>query len=179
MYRICAAKLTDIALIKSVIGPAWRATYMPILEPEQVEYMLELLYHREELKRLIQSGEQRFRLIGDGEEIFGFAAWSVVDANTCKLNKLYLDPQRKGSGAGKTLLRFVEVEVESWGAKELILNVNRYNPSFHFYQKMGYEVREEVDIPIGPYWMNDYVMVKSVVTAPLIASSGDNQYGSR
>jgi ribosomal protein S18 acetylase RimI-like enzyme len=40
----------------------------------------------------------------------------------------------------------------------LDLNVNRNNQAKHFYEKIGFNVIREEDIPIGPYWMNDYVM---------------------
>jgi ribosomal protein S18 acetylase RimI-like enzyme len=38
------------------------------------------------------------------------------------------------------------------------LNVNRYNPAKDFYEKLGFKIILEEDIPIGQYWMNDYVM---------------------
>jgi diamine N-acetyltransferase len=40
----------------------------------------------------------------------------------------------------------------------LDLNVNRHNPAKSFYEKIGFTVLREEDVPIGPYWMNDYVM---------------------
>ena len=44
------------------------------------------------------------------------------------------------------------------GKHTLDLNVNRYNKAKSFYEKMGFNVAYEEDIPIGKYWMNDYVM---------------------
>jgi hypothetical protein len=42
---------------------------------------------------------------------------------------------------------------------KLILNVNRYNKAFTFYQKLGMEIAEEIDLEIGNgYYMNDYIM---------------------
>jgi hypothetical protein len=40
--------------------------------------------------------------------------------------------------------------------------VNRYNNAKSFYEKMGFAIVREEDIPIGPYWMNDYVMRKAL-----------------
>ena len=36
--------------------------------------------------------------------------------------------------------------------------MNKYNKAKTFYESCGYHVHYEEDIPIGPYWMNDYVM---------------------
>ena len=46
------------------------------------------------------------------------------------------------------------------GKETLDLNVNRHNKAKNFYEKMGFQVAYEEDIPIGKYWMNDYVMRK-------------------
>jgi ribosomal protein S18 acetylase RimI-like enzyme len=45
----------------------------------------------------------------------------------------------------------------------LSLNVNRFNKAFVFYQKMGFEIIAEEDIPIGQgYLMEDYIMEKQL-----------------
>jgi hypothetical protein len=45
----------------------------------------------------------------------------------------------------------------------LELNVNRHNPATVFYQKMGFEIVYSEDIDIGQgFWMNDYVMRKTL-----------------
>ena len=47
-------------------------------------------------------------------------------------------------------------------AQYLHLNVNRKNPALAFYKKLGYEIIETVDIPFAEFWLNDYVMAKSI-----------------
>jgi diamine N-acetyltransferase len=78
------------------------------------------------------------------------------------LNKIYLLPNRQGEGLGKLLLGAVENEVRAQGARYLDLNVNRHNKAKDFYERCGYQVYLEEDIPIGPYWMNDFVMRKQL-----------------
>jgi diamine N-acetyltransferase len=56
------------------------------------------------------------------------------------------------------LLNEVFARAKKTGVKTIVLNVNRLNPAFAFYKKFGFEVMRQEDIPIGPYWMNDYVM---------------------
>ena len=48
------------------------------------------------------------------------------------------------------------------GAKILQLNVNRFNKAKDFYLAMGYKIIAEEDIPIGNYFMNDYIMEKNL-----------------
>lgn len=71
-------------------------------------------------------------------------------------------PSTQGTGAGKFLLNETENYVRSVGGNLLSLNVNRYNKAKSFYEKMGFHVTGEKDIPIGPYWMNDFILEKAL-----------------
>ncbi len=125
--------------------------------------MFEVIYSREALERQMQEG-QTFLILEESGKPVGFAAFSVKDeaAKAYKLNKIYLLPQTQGKGYGKALLQAVEQEVKLSGATLLDLNVNRHNPAKGFYERCGYQVHQQEDIPIGPYWMNDYVMRKKL-----------------
>ena len=77
-----------------------------------------------------------------------------------KVHKLYVHPEYQGQKYGRTLVVSVEKEVKDLGAKVLELNVNRYNPAIRFYERCGYKQAREEDIPMGEFWMNDFVMRK-------------------
>jgi GNAT superfamily N-acetyltransferase len=123
--------------------------------------MFQVIYTPEALLQQMQEG-QTFLLLYDGLEPIGFAAFSVKEEpeQVYKLNKLYLLAERQGAGLGKLLLDTVEEKVRARGARFLDLNVNRHNKAKTFYERCGYQVHQEEDIPIGPYWMNDYIMRK-------------------
>lgn len=125
--------------------------------------MFEEIYSEEALQKQIQEG-QRFMLLYKQAKPIGFAAYSMKDSEQkiYKLNKIYLLPDCQGIGAGKVLLNHVEEEVKALGGAVLDLNVNRHNQARLFYERCGYAVHQEEDIPIGPYWMNDYVMRKKL-----------------
>ncbi len=161
--RLCTATLTDIPAIQQVVKPAWRAVYGPILSAEQVEYMLTEFYNTAALTELISSNEQEFVLLWEDDELLGFAAFSTrkEDPTVFKLNKLYLLPEVKGRGYGKLLLDEVERRVAALGVNVLELNVNKYNSAVGFYEKMGFKVIYEEDIPVGAFFMNDFVMQKT------------------
>ncbi len=121
------------------------------------------IYTAEALAKQMQEG-QFFWLLEEEGQALGFASFSVKEAagQVYKLNKIYLLPQTQGKGYGKVLLEAVEQEVQRRGAAVLDLNVNRYNQAKGFYERCGYRVHLQEDIPIGPYWMNDYVMRKAL-----------------
>lgn len=162
-YSLREATPTDIPTIHQLAEAIWEPTYRPILSQEQIDYMFGVIYTYEALEQQMKEG-QRFVLLLDGAEPIGFAAYSMKDAADAvyKLNKIYLLPARQGEGLGKLLLEAVEERVQKAGARYLDLNVNKYNKAKAFYERSGYQVLLEEDIPIGPYWMNDYVMRKAL-----------------
>lgn len=158
-YRIATHK--DIKAIREIANKTWFVTYEPILGKEQPKFMFDEIYSEEALAKQIDEG-QIFILQYLAENLLAFASFSEKEgeAFTYKLNKLYLNPDFQGGGYGKKLIAYVEENVKALGAKNLDLNVNRYNKARFFYEKMGFEIIKEEDIPIGEYWMNDFVMRK-------------------
>lgn len=160
-YTIKEATSADISLITDLAAATWEPTYKAILPKDQIDYMFGVIYSEDALQDQIQEG-QTFLLLYKEEIPVGFAAYSLkkADQHTFKLNKIYLLPECQGKGAGKQLLQRVEEAVKREGGAILDLNVNRHNQAKAFYEHCGYKVLLEEDIPIGPYWMNDYVMRK-------------------
>lgn len=164
MYTIREATVNDVETIRQLATETWWPTYLPILEPEQVEFMLDEIYSHEKLTSQITQGTQTFLLLLEGEIPVAFAAYSPRedDPEIYKLHKIYCLPSTQGKGYGKILLQTVEHKVIEAGKNILELNVNRHNKARNFYEKMGFRIAYEADIPIGPYWMNDYVMRKEL-----------------
>jgi GNAT superfamily N-acetyltransferase len=160
-HHIRQATFSDLPVIIHLAEATWAPTYSSILSQEQIDYMFGEIYSEETLAKQMQEG-QTFLLFYEEENPVGFAAYSVKDEaeGLYKLNKIYLLPQFQGKGYGKALLTAAEEEVKQLGASALDLNVNRHNKAKQFYERCGYSVHLQEDIPIGPYWMNDYVMRK-------------------
>ncbi|OCX50580.1 GNAT family N-acetyltransferase [Mucilaginibacter sp. PPCGB 2223] len=165
MYIIREAVIADTETIRRIAHETWWPTYGPILSPEQITYMLGLLYSSEKIHQQIDHNEQTFLLLTENDEPVAFAAYSPRDEDPeiYKLHKLYCLPKTQGKGFGKILIETVADKVRLAGKSTLDLNVNRFNKARSFYEKMGFEVVYEEDIPIGPYWMNDFVMRKQLV----------------
>jgi ribosomal protein S18 acetylase RimI-like enzyme len=71
-------------------------------------------------------------------------------------------PSQQNKGFGRILLNEVEKKAADLAANHLQLNVNRKNSALSFYEKLGYEIIETVDIPFADFWLNDYVLAKKI-----------------
>jgi GNAT superfamily N-acetyltransferase len=151
----------DIKVIRDIANKTWFVTYEPILGKEQPQVMFDMIYSESALAEQMANG-QTFVLQFIDNQVVAFASYSVKDTemNIYKLNKLYLNPDFQGGGYGRKMLEEVELQLKSLGIKILDLNVNRYNKARFFYEKVGFEIISKEDIPIGEYWMNDFVMRK-------------------
>lgn len=164
MTEIIQASPTHTQIICDIAEKTWWPAYSDILEAEQIRYMLDRLYSKEVLRAQLESGSQRYLLLLEEGKTQGFAAYSPREENPAvyKLHKLYCLPETQGKGYGRLLTEAVAEKVRKAGSRLLELNVNRLNRAKCFYEKMGFSVAYEEDIPIGPYWMNDYVMRKQI-----------------
>lgn len=154
----------DVEVIRELAEKTWWPTYGPLLPAAQIRFMLDAIYNTATLTKVIDEGTQRFILLSDNRGDQGFAAYGPrAEAGMAyKLHKLYVLPDNQGKGYGKALIDEVCRRLRQLGIRTLDLNVNRYNPARSFYEKMGFAVQYEEDVPIGPYFMNDYVMRKSL-----------------
>ncbi|NLR57167.1 GNAT family N-acetyltransferase [Chitinophaga polysaccharea] len=162
MYQITSATVNDIPVIQDLTNRIWRPTYQSILSPEQIEYMLEMMYSTAALEKQINALQHQFIILRDDNNPIGFASYSATDMpDIFKLQKIYLDLNYQGKGVGKMLLSAVADQVKARGASILELDVNRFNKAKYFYEKQGFSVYKEKNTDIGRgYLMEDYVMRK-------------------
>jgi GNAT superfamily N-acetyltransferase len=164
MFLIRNAVAADAPVIVDLANQTWWSTYSEILSAEQIQFMLNIIYDTDKIRQQIENGTQQFLILEEDGQAVAFASYSPreEDADIYKLHKLYCLPQTQGKGYGKVLIEFVADKVRAAGKQLLELNVNRYNKAMGFYEKIGFSIAYEEDVPIGPYWMNDYVMRKEV-----------------
>ncbi|WP_214072858.1 GNAT family N-acetyltransferase [Mucilaginibacter sp. dw_454] len=164
MYTIKEATLADVETIRQLAHEIWWPTYSPILEADQIGFMLADRYSTETLTNQLANNEQTFLLLYADEKPVAFAAYSPheSDPQVYRLQKLYSLPSTKGKGVGKALLHEIYDRVRAAGKSVLELNVHRQNPARSFYEKMGFVIAYEIDIPFDKYFLNDYVMRKDL-----------------
>src|ERR1700744_2345894 len=158
MYSIRQATINDLEIIRQIAEDTWWATYSPILEKEQISFMLGEIYSVEKISSQLTNNTQTYLLLIEDGKPVAFAAYSPreEDPEIYKLHKLYCLPETQGKGFGKILIDEVINKTVGAGKHTLDLNVHRYNKAKNFYEKMGFVVADEEDVPIGKYWMNDY-----------------------
>jgi GNAT superfamily N-acetyltransferase len=164
MYTIRKATIADVESIRTIAHQTWRPAYSEILSAEQLEFMLAEIYSADKIAAQIENDSQTYLLLIEDQKPVAFAAYSPRAENPeiYKLHKLYCLPETQGKGYGKVLINEVAAKTLEAGKHTLDLNVNRYNKAKNFYEKMGFAVVYEEDVPIGDYWMNDYVMRKEL-----------------
>ncbi len=162
LITIRSAQAQDAPLIRDLAYRTWFEAYGEILSQDQIRYMLDALYSISALSQLIENQAQQFVILYHKDLPQGFAAFGAVSDLVFKLHKIYVVPEAQGLGYGKLLIKYVIDRASAAGYAYLELNVNRQNKALSFYEKFGFEKVQEVDIPIGPYWMNDYIMRMSL-----------------
>lgn len=147
-----------VPAIKNLANIIWPLTYSEIITPQQVDYMMELMYSSSSLKKQMQKGHQ-FIMAYEDKEPVAFASYSPKEnqPSIFHLHKIYILPNKQGKGIGKTLIAFIKNDIAP--ATTLQLNVNRINKALQFYQRLGFKIISQEDIYIGQgFYMNDYVM---------------------
>lgn len=164
MLIIREATINDAEIIHQLAEKVWWPSYAAMLADDQIVYMLQERYSTELLTTQIEQNLQTYLLAIEDDLAIGFASFSSTgsDYTVYHLHKLYCLPSTKGKGHGKALLFEIIDRVKHLGAKRLELNVHRENPAKTFYDKMGFEITKTVDTPMGPYFLNDYIMVKQL-----------------
>lgn len=165
MITISEATISDIKQIQNIVHITWPITYGQILSKEQLDYMLDLFYSDEALTLQYNKKEQLFYMIYEGHTNLGFIGieHNYSGKTATKIHKIYLLPETQGKGIGKKVIDEIAKFALDNNSKTLVLNVNRFNTALGFYKKIGFEVKEEVDIEIGNgYLMEDYVMEKQL-----------------
>lgn len=159
-FTIRTIDSNEVQLIHELAHRIWPSTFKEILSPEQIEYMLEMMYSVDSLSKQVKSGHQ-FIL---WEEKNNPIAYVGIERNypnigTLRIHKIYILPEKQGLGLGKSMIDEVKQLAISEGFSSLNLNVNRFNKAVDFYTHLGFETIKTEDINIGNgYLMEDYVM---------------------
>jgi diamine N-acetyltransferase len=169
MVTIRAADIKDVPTIHELAHRIWPDAYKDILSPEQLAYMLDMMYSYEALQYQIEKQKHEFFIALEDEQAVGFASISPkfkISESIYRLNKIYVLPEMQHKGIGQKLMAHIISLIKPRGAAILELNVNRNNKAMNFYERLGFKITKEEDLSIGNgYYMNDYVMQKELVDA--------------
>jgi RimJ/RimL family protein N-acetyltransferase len=157
--QLLKASVEDISTIAGLAHTVWHQHYPAIINIDQINYMLELMYSNASLSEQMTKKNHDFYFIQQDGKTIGFISVSKLE-NTEHghfIHKFYLDQTLAGKGAGTSAHSAL---INLLGANELKLTVNRQNyKSINFYFKNGFKIENVADLDIGNgYVMNDFVM---------------------
>ena len=156
MIKIKKCDFSDIKIIKEIADKTWRQTYASFIDPEQISYMYSQFYSLEGLQDQMDRGDT-FLLAQANSEYLGFCSYMIFD-ECIKIPKLYVLPSDQSKGVGTALIDFIIGIAVETGKPSIELNVNRFNPAFHFYRKKGFSIKKMIDIPLDKFLLEDYIM---------------------
>lgn len=150
----------DIPTIQNLAKKSWNFAYANIIKQEQIDYMLDLMYSEETLKKHFENPNYQYYLISDNDEFLGFVGFEFhQEPETTKLHRIYFLKEAQGKGLGKKALEFVINEAKKVDDKKVILTVNKNNSAQKFYESQGFKIYKEAIFDIGNgYVMDDYLM---------------------
>ena len=156
----------DLRTIHDMAQVVFRHTYREILSPDQMEYMMDMMYSMPNLQIQLQEGHHYY-IAYDGPAPCGYVSVQHEGPDddgveVFHLHKIYVMPDAQGKGVG---LRLFETAVDHVGTAvpgqraRIELNVNKYNKAVTFYKHLGMRVLLEEDFPIGNgFYKTDFIM---------------------
>ncbi len=157
---IIKATEKNISIIQQIAKQSWESAYEEILKNNQIDYMLDLMYCDDTLKKHFENQNYQYYLIGEDEVLLGFIGFEFHnEPETTKLHRIYFLKEAQGKGLGKKAIEFTKNETQKSGDKRIILTVNKNNNAQKFYELQGFKIYDEAIFDIGNgYVMDDYLM---------------------
>ncbi|TXF89598.1 GNAT family N-acetyltransferase [Neolewinella aurantiaca] len=165
MTTIRPASPAEYPTIELIARATWPSAYGEILTPEQISYMLNMMYSPRAIADQVAAGQEFYLLETanmrtHSKQVVGYVSHQVdYLPGTTKIHKLYALPGVQGQGFGRRMVEHVKEFAAAAGQQKLRLDVNYKNRAIGFYEKLGFERKERCNTDIGNgYLMEDWVM---------------------
>lgn len=166
MIEIRPLLLDEIPIVQNIARTTWPVTFGDVMPPEQIEYMLNLMYSEESLLSQILDKKHNFLLASEKNVPLGFTSYETNYANKRQImiHKIYLLPQAQGKGIGTKLIDFISTIGKSIQDTHVRLKVFVHNPNaIGFYEKIGFSKAGIENTDIGNnYIISDYIMLRKI-----------------
>lgn len=148
----------DSLKVFQLASEIWNNNYNDMISQEQIDYMLNTMYHPKRLQQDLDEGYKWEFIYHNNEEI-GYLAYVIKNDNRVFLSKIYLKTIAQGKGLGKLALNRVKEYAKNNNCKAVYLTVNRGNKKgVRAYNKFGFKIIAEEDFDIGNgFIMDDYI----------------------
>jgi len=154
----------SLAVVRDIAAVIWPETFRAILPPEQIPYMMRMMYAPEVMEKELAAGF-RFDALYLDEVPAGYVSYSKYELpGVAKLHKVYLLSKFHGQGWGTLMLKHACRRCRELGFDRVRLNVNKHNArAIAAYERNGFSRVEAVKIDIGGgFFMDDFIMEKEL-----------------
>ncbi len=156
VQRLTAADVDAVSALAHIV---WQATYPALIPQAQIDAMLADRYAPQRIREQLDDPRQAWWVARQDHTLTGFAH-ALLHESGCKLDKLYVHPDRQRHGIGAALEKTVEDWARRQQARRLWLQVNRGNTqAIAAYVKYGFRIVESRVFELGGgFVMDDHVM---------------------
>lgn len=165
MLSIQQATVADCSLINSLASQIWEPTYGHILKKEQLDFMFEMMYAPENIRKQMEEKGHTYFILSCKGIPCGYISIEQPENDLFIFQKIYLLPSMQGKGAGRFMVEkgFDYIRKIHPSPCKVMLYVNRQNKALEFYKALGFHISATRDYPIGDgFYMNDYIMEKEL-----------------
>ncbi len=114
------------------------------------------------IEQQISDGYLYYRVL-EKEQIIGYFSLQIRDQSDIFVSKFYLSENTRGKGFGRAMLKYIERFAIENNCSKLKLTVNKHNPAYKIYLRLGFSNDGSVEFDIGNgYIMDDYLMSKEL-----------------
>lgn len=167
MVEFRKIEINDWTIIQKIAYETWPTTFGQVLPKEQINYMLQLIYNEESLKKQILEKEHDFILAEKDNQSLGFASYEINYNSEPQLmiHKLYILPVTQGLGIGTKFLNLLSEIAQVNKNNQLSLKVYYENTkAIGFYEKYGFKKIGTETTDIG----NNYTILDNIMEKKLL-----------
>ena len=163
MVEFKKIEINDWDKIQKIAFETWPNTFGQVIPKEQIDYMLQVIYNEESLKKQMLVKGHIFILAEKDNQSLGFTSIKINYNSEPHLmiHKLYILPASQGSGLGTKFLNLLTEIAQQNNNNQLRLKVYFENTkAIGFYEKYGFKKIGTEMTDIGNnYSILDNVMV--------------------
>ncbi|WP_106830055.1 GNAT family N-acetyltransferase [Parabacteroides pacaensis] len=165
MLSLQQATIENCSVINKLASQIWEPTYGSILSKEQLDYMFEMMYAPDNIRKQMEEQGHTYLILYADDVPSGYISIEQVEKDLFILQKIYLLPSKQGKGWGRFMVEqgFRYIKNLHPEPCKVMLYVNRENKALGFYKALGLQIKDTRDYPIGHgFYMNDYIMEKDL-----------------
>ena len=163
-FKLVEANTSDIPKIQELAQSIWITTFSKFFSGKELQQLFDGMYATDVLKETLANPDYTLFFICDNQHSkLGYCAIERKQT-ALKLDKIYVDPSKQGTGIGQAVMEEIYQMAELRGLKSVELRVNRaHSKSISFYKKQGFKIEKSINFPApNGYKYEDYLMRKQI-----------------